>query len=228
MSDRSVCSARKSSILLSLVLVGVSLPVSSQETSSKAVQEFATSSLRNYVQNLLTSENVTRYGFENLKDAQTAQLGEPLRVMLIGLMDLKAYREGSAKRLLRDTKTFWFPVTVRGQTLSKLEVIEKEGRLIAGEFGGFRSAQQVAAVRRETPRLLEAKGVQPPYEISLVKVPALAAVFLGVEGAGGEYLIPAMAQPERFRLENAEIYQAGDVLKRLSEVAQKVDEKKVW
>jgi hypothetical protein len=66
-----------------------------------------------------------------------------------------------------------------------------------------------------------------PQEPLLVKIPSLHAVFLYVESPRGEFLVPAMPQPQRFNLQDAQIYPADDVLAKLSEFAQEIDEDKL-
>jgi len=210
---------------LSIVLLGIA---HSQEAVQEDVMEFARKSLEGYVKNVITEQNFSKFGFKSLKESHASRLGEPYRVMIIGLKDLKAYKPGTgAKPLLLDAKTLWFPVMIDSETRTKIEIIEKEGKWIAGEFGKVKTAQEIAKVKEQIPGLLESKDIKSPYKILLLKIPALYAEFLYVESPQGEFLIPAMVQPQRYGLQNAQIYAADDVLYGLREFAKEIDEKKV-
>lgn len=195
---------------------------------SNEVLEFAKKSLQSYVKNAITEKNYMKLGFKMLDEAQRARLGEPYRVMIIGLKDLKAYEAGrGAKRLLIDAKTIWFPVMIENETRTKLEIIQKEGKWIAGEFGRIKIVKKIAMVKNRLPELLRSKQIESPYVIMLLKIPALYATFFYIESSRGEFMIPAMIQPQRYNLQNAQIYTADEALSKLKEFAQKIDEKKI-
>ncbi|HDO22854.1 MAG TPA: hypothetical protein ENG86_08420 [Nitrospirae bacterium] len=132
-----------------------------------------------------------------------------------------------AKSLMKDAKTLWFPVVVSGETQTKLEMVEKKGKWIPGEFGGLGPVQKVVANQKQLPELLEPIKTGAPYTLKLLKIPELYAVFLYVEGLQKEYLIPAMVQPQRFQLKNGKLYTADEVLSKLSEYAKKIAPDKV-
>jgi hypothetical protein len=220
--------------VLFLVYVWVSIILltgtaySQEMTIQKQVMEFSQQSLTEYVRNIINERNFTNFGFKSLKEARVARLGYPYQVMIIGLKDLKAYKSGlGVKPLLMDVKTLWFPVMVEDETRTKMEIVEKNGNWIAGEFGGVRTVKEIEIVKKQLPELLESKEVKEPYKIMLVKIPALYAAFLYIESSQGEFLIPAMVQPQRFNLETARLYNADEVLSKLREFAKEIDEKKV-
>lgn len=200
--------------------------------SQKVIQdpeiEFAQESLERYVENMLNEKNFANFGFKSLSEAKEARVGDPYEVMIIGLRDLKAYKPGTGARpLLMDAKTLWFPVMAEGETRTKLEIIEKDGKWIAGDFGGIRTVQKVASIEPQLPRLLKSKGIEVPDKLMLVKIPVLQATFLYVESPRGEFLIPTMVQPQRYKLQDAQIYTADEVLSILREFAVEIDEKKL-
>jgi hypothetical protein len=202
--------------------------VYSQKTMQEQEIEFAQESLEAYVKYVLNERNFANFGFKSLDEAQAARVGDPYQVMFVGLKDLKAYKSGTgAKPLLRDAKTLYFPVMVEGETRTKLEIVEKDGKWIAGEFGGIRTVQKATMAQDQLPMLLESKGIEEPHKPILVKIPALHAMFMYVESPQGEFLVPTMVQPQRFKLQDARIYSADDVLARLSEFAQEIDENKI-
>jgi len=200
--------------------------VYSQEMLQKPVLEFAQKSLKGYVNNVLNEKNFARFNFKSLEEARVAHLGDPYKVMFIGLGPLKDYKSGTGIRpILIDAKTLWFPVMVEGEIRTKLEVREKKGKLVSGEFGGIRVVQEIAKVRDQVPRLIESKGLRGPFKLMVVKIPALYAHFFYVESSQGEYLIPAMVQPQRYKLENGQIYAADQALSNLREFAKEIDGK---
>lgn len=194
----------------------------------KSALEFAQRSLKSYVNNVINEKNFMKFGFKSIGGAQIASVGDPYRVMTIGLKDLKTYKPGTgAKPLLMDVKIIWFPVMVEDEILTKLEIIEKEGKLISGEFGKITIVKEVATAKNRLPELLRSKEIEAPHKIFLLKIPALYAMFLYVESSKGEFLIPSMMQPQRYDLQNAQIYTADEVLSKLMEFAKKIDEKKL-
>ena len=222
-------------MVLACLLVACSQQAAySQEEQEKeaaikqSVIDFAKKALEGYVNNALTEENVARFGFKNLEEARTATLGKPRRVLIIGLRNLKQYKAGTgAKSLLLDVKIYWFPVMVGRETRTKLEIIEKEDKLVAGEFGKVNMVREVVSAEAQMPKLLEAKGIEEQLAPSILKIPALQAMFLYIEYKQQEFLVPAMAQPQRYKLAKANLYAADEVLSELSKVAQEIDEKKI-
>lgn len=206
------------------------VPISgySQEKMNKETIEFAQISLGNYIKNVVNETNFGKFGFKNVKTAQTARLGDPFAVMIIGLEDLKNYRpESGAKSVLKDASTLWFPVLVEGKATTKLEIMKKNGKLISGEFGRVKIVREIEKVQEQLPELLKSREIKESYEIKLVKIPALAALFFYLESTKGEFLIPAFEQPSLYKLENARIYEADEVLVILKDYAQKIDKDKL-
>lgn len=202
--------------------------VISQEPMQEKPGEFARKSLEGYVNNVVTEKNLANFGFESLEEARAARVGDPYQVMIIGLKDLKSYKAGTgARALLTDAKTLWFPVTVDGEIRTKLEIIQKDGKWVSGEFGGVRVPQKVAMVEDQLPKLLEAKDIKAPYELMLVRIPVLYATFLYIESAEGEFLVPTMVRPQRMKLRDSAVYTSDEVLSILAGLAKEIDENKV-
>ncbi len=200
--------------------------VHSQEKIERSVREFTNKSLNGYIKNVITEKNCARFNFKNLAEAKTARLGDPYKIMFIGLETLKSYKSGaSAKTLLKDIKTLWFPVVIEGVTKTKLEIIERDGKMIAGEFGGISAVKEIVNAKKQLPELLEAKDIKAPYKLMLVKIPALSAMFLYVENNEKEFLVPSMIQPERCNLKNGKLYAADMVLSQLKDLAKEIDGK---
>jgi hypothetical protein len=226
---------RNKTILLLAILVGSicftsiqPCPALAQEKISSMVLEPANKALSNYVQEFLTEKNVARYGFKSLEEARTARLGEPLKVMFIGLENLKGYSQGMpAASLLIDKKTLWFPVVVGQETRAKLEIIEKDGIIIPGAFGAIKTTEKIDSTRRILTRLIKSGNIRDVKTTALVEVPSISAEFLYVEGADGEFFMPAMMNPERLGLEEGKLYAAEDLLSKLHDFAKEIDPNKV-
>jgi hypothetical protein len=194
----------------------------------KEEKAFAKKSLDEYVKNFLSDKNAPKFGFRTLGQAQGATLGEPYRLMIIELKNLKAYQTGMpVKGLLTDPQILWYPVMVNNEVTTKLEIIKKAGRLIAGEFGKIKIVQEISAVRGRLAGMIEEKTVKPPEEEMLIEISELRAMFIYFKNADGEFLIPSMIQPQRFELENGQVYPALELLLKLSEIAKKIEEKKI-
>jgi len=210
---------------LVLILPGI---VYSQETVQKYVLDFAQKSLKGYVNNVLNEKNFANSNFKSLKEASDARLGDPYKIMFIGLRSLQDYKPGTGvKPILMESRTLWFPVIVEGEIRTKLEIKEKKDKWVSGEFGGIRVVKEISKVRDQVPELIDSKGLSEPYKLMLLKIPALYAVFFYVESSQGEFLIPVMIQPQRYNLLNGQIYAADDVLSELREFADKIDGKKL-
>ncbi|MDL1971337.1 MAG: hypothetical protein LWW94_10335 [Candidatus Desulfofervidaceae bacterium] len=199
-----------------------------QQNVSKLTMEFAQKSLQNYLKNVINEQNFANFGFKTLREVKFARLGAPYPVVIIGLKSLKTYTpKTGAKALLIDAKTLWFPVIVRNEIRTKLEIIKKDDKLIPGEFGGIRNVKPIVQVRNNLSHLLATKGIEAPHKVALLKIPALYATFLYIEDSKGEFLVPAMVQPQRYNLENGKMYTADEVLSQLKVFAKEIGEREI-
>lgn len=216
--------------LLILVLVfSMSLVSNAQRQQEiEPVSEFATQALAEYVQNVVTTRNVVGLGFENLAEAKSASIGRPYKVTFVGLRDLKAYEtEEPATAIIRDSGSFWFPVLVNGQTRAKLEILRSDGEFVAGEFGARKTASAIADVTEDLPEVISRHNIHKPFTVTLMKIPVLNATFVHIAGTDGDYLVPAMLDPQKFELERGKAYRADAVFARLKEFVAKIDENKL-
>lgn len=215
--------------ILSVVALSPEI-IYSQEVKAigKPVLGFAQKALEGYSKKVINKKNFAKFGFKSFKEAQVARVGDPYRVMFFGLKNLRTYEPGTGvKPLLIDPNTLWFPVVVEGKTRTRLEVIQRDGKLIAGAFGGIRTVKKVTGVKNQLPKLLKSKKIKKTKQPMLIKIPPLYAMFLYIESPKGEFLIPTMIQPQRYKLKNGQMYIADEVLTKLREVARKIDPKKV-
>jgi len=191
-------------------------------------RQLADRSLRDYVAAALREDNAQRFGFKNLADAKSAQPGEPIPVLFIGLRELKAYRAGAGVgAVLSNARALWFPVVVQGEVRSKLEVTEIRGKWVAGEFGRPKAAQQLMRMYAEVPKMLEAAQLPKEGRLALVRVPALGVELFYATGSKGDHFVVASMYGEIPDLQVGKIYSADVLLGRLSRSAQTVREDQV-
>jgi hypothetical protein len=180
--------------------------------------------LSRYIKDVVQEDNCVDFGFPSLKEAKMARVGDPLRVHFISLQGLKGYESGEdISTLLVDAEKWWFPVMVGKEGRAKLEVIEKDGEWLAGEFGRPKSARQVIEVTGNLDQILSSH-ISRPFKVMLLNIPSLMATFVLVEGSQGKFLVPCMVQPERFNVQNGVVYEPTHVLNSLKELAKEIDE----
>lgn len=215
-------------VLSGYLVIGLSHDIYSQELLQQKNIEMAQEALQGYVNNYLTEKNFDRFGFKSLREAMAAQVGDPYHVMFISLRELNEYKSGTdAEALLRDAKIKWFPVIVENEVRTKLEMVEKEGRWYPGEFGGIQTVRVITEAKKKLPRLLEGMDLEEKPRVTLVKIPAMYAVFLHAEVSEGDYLLPAMIQPQRFELSSEQLYPADEILLKLKDFAKEIDPNKL-
>jgi hypothetical protein len=202
-------------------------PAKAQSIQGEAFSQaraFANQSLHNYVTAAVTEANASRLGFKTLGEAQSAHLGEPVPVLLIGLNDLKAFQPGTKiGAMLKDIRTLWFPVLVNGEVRSKLEISEVNGKWLAGEFGRPGTAKSLSGVREDLPKILETVKAPSASSPVLVRIPALHAQLFYESGPGGDFLVPAQAGGLPEGVEVGKAYPAEALLAKFAEMAKRMD-----
>ena len=210
-----------------LILIVITFLTYSQEKIMVQDKEFAQKSLSGYLE-FLSPDNVTNFGFKSIDEAKTATLGDPIRVLMISLEDLKNYKVGEGiKSILKDIKTTWYPVQLRGQTKAKIEISEKDGEMIAGDFGDALNAQYIASLLTWLPDTLGAWNIQENYVLSLIKIPVITATFIYVESEKQQFLISAMLNPGLFEIEENNLYKVDYILSKLKEYVKDIKGDKV-
>jgi len=108
------------------------------------------------------------------KEAASAVLRPPLRVALVRLDRLKAFRPSDDPRsLLTGVSTLFYPVAVGADIRSSITVKRTDRGWVAAEFGNDELAKKIQSVRGgDTSSAL------------LVRVPALNLDFVGTESGG--------------------------------------------
>ncbi len=209
-------------------MLSVPNTVKAQQVRPDTLADFARQSLSYYTNNAVSEQNVGGLGFDDLRQARAASLGDPLAVTMIALQDLKDYTtDVPLDNIVRDGGAYWFPVVSGNQTRAQLEILRTEGGFVAGDFGKPVTARAIADVQARLPAVLEAGDIDPPYQTTLLRIPALAATLVHVSSSQGDFLVPAMVNPLRYGLENGRVYAATELLQRLHEVAVDIEGDKV-
>ena len=197
-------------------------------TVEQAAIKKAPGALEKYITNFINEKNFANFNFKSVKEAKTARLGDPYNILTLDLKSLQEYESGMQfNSIAKDTRKAWFPVEVNGQIRTKLEMLEKDGEWIPGEFGGVKTVQEIANSKRKLPTLLASGGISGSYKIAILQIPIMYATFFYIEDSQGEFLVPAMINPQRFKIENGKLYKASEILLRLKDFAVKIDGKKV-
>ncbi|HXT62762.1 MAG TPA: hypothetical protein VN696_06985 [Pyrinomonadaceae bacterium] len=98
---------------------------------------------------LVTPANFKELGFESMDEVTSASLGSPSQVFSVSLEQLKSYQPGGdANRMLADANRMIFPVMVRDQARSSINVEQKSGKWAATGFGDAKLARQISATNR--------------------------------------------------------------------------------
>ena len=168
---------------------------------------------------LVDDQNFRDLGFESKDEAATATLGEPLRVYLVRLDQLRDFQpEGDAGKLLTDTSEIIFPVLANGQARSSITVAQVDGKWTSAAFGGASLIKQIAKVRSGLP--------PPPGGASVfVKVPALNVYFVSQGGAGAEMMLTPLTDQPDYRLKEGGTVSAKEAFSALVPAAKAHDGK---
>ena len=195
-------------------------PTKDQAGDPQAAATQALSTLRE----LVDDQNFRELGFESREEAANATLGEPLRVYLVRLDQLRDYRaETDPNKLLNDTNQIIYPVKVRDQVRSSIVLGVENGKWSANSFGGAGLAQQLTKTRDNDMRASN----QPPASYSAIKVPALNVYFVARRGEapGGDLtVIPLYDQPD-FRMKEGGAIPAKEAFAALVPAARAHDGK---
>jgi hypothetical protein len=163
-----------------LAAISLSAQTNEQQTDMRQVERVATAAMPT-LRGL--SEKMPEVIGLRAEEAATAQLAAPLPVYWVGLRDLKSYRAGTDPRtLLKDMKTFFYPVTVGGNARSSITVKQRGTEWVATDFGQPELTKRVAA----------AHGAGGGF---LVRVPALNTYFVGRTSGGTLLLTPIADVP---------------------------------
>jgi len=110
-------------------------------------QDAAQTGLR-VMQSLVRPETFQGLGFTSVDQAKNAQLGDPLKIFIVPLDELTAYKgDANAAGLLHDAHKLIYPVTVDQQVVSSLSATQRDDGWRATEFGNSALTRALVAHR---------------------------------------------------------------------------------
>jgi hypothetical protein len=99
---------------------------------------------------LVTESNFASLGFASLEEVKDAELGQPLPVAMVRLDELQKYKDGDDPyALVHPSHRVVYPVLVKGQVRSGIELHEKDGKWLATTFGLANSVKLYAQARQK-------------------------------------------------------------------------------
>jgi hypothetical protein len=177
--------------------------------------EVANGSLRT-LHALVQSGNPKLRGFQSADEVSTATLAVPLRMVMIGLNSVRAYRSGDDPRaLLIDEESVMYPVVVAGEVRSSIVVRRRAGAWEAAAFGNASLAQASVTGRQQIEANREVSGL----DTFLVEIPALSVRMLGHDEGGTSMLTP-LDDVKGSDLRAGQTLPAAEVLAKLVPLAQ--------
>ena len=130
-------------------------------------------------------------GFVSPEQVKTAQLGEPLRVFMVRLDALIAYKtDADSATLVQDAHKLLFPVTVDQQVVSSLTVTQRSDGWRATDFGDSALTKALVAHR-------EGK------DDFIVWVPAMK-IYFDARGQGATLTLTPIIDDSRFEFRSGE------------------------
>jgi hypothetical protein len=167
---------------------------------------------------LVTDANFKSMGFQALDEVKSSELGVPFPVVLVKLDELKAYKESQDPiPLLHPIHRAIYPVMVKGEVRSGMEVHSREGKWTAASFGLANEVYRYADARKKHA------GDDDKTTYFLVKVPALNEYYLGHQTEKGLHLLRIARQPDA--KEKLESRPAAEALLKLVPFAKEHDGK---
>ncbi len=201
-----------------------SLPVYCQMQSEDNLKSFASRSLDTYLKNVIDKENFAAFGFKQYGEASDAVLGKPYEINYMGIEDLKKYEQGSDyKKIIINARKYWFPVMVNNEYRLRLEVIDKDGELIAGEFGGSRSMTMMGESSKKMDDMFIERNIQAG-KVSIIQIPVMHILLFRAETTDGDVFVPA-SDMTHYNLEAGKAYSAEEIFSILKKYAKDIDPK---
>jgi hypothetical protein len=168
------------------------------------------------LQDLATKENFKSLGFDSLEEMPSAELGQPLPVLIVRLDELREYKEkGDPYKLLHPLPKVVYGVNVKGDPRCGLEVQKRDGQWEVSAVG-------IAGPAREYVQALKKQAEKDKAKVFfIIKVLALNETYLGYQTDQGVKLVQVRQQAEQ--KEKVEARPAADVLAELVQRAKEHD-----
>jgi hypothetical protein len=150
---------------------------------------------------------------EALDEVKSAELGKPLPVVVIRLNELRAYKPGDDPYpLMHMVHRVIYPVLVKGQVRSGVDVHERDGQWQSSSFGLAESVRRYARARERH------SAGDPSTSCFLLNVQALNQTYLGHESEKGLRL--AHVREQVVQQHKLEAQPAAEVLAGLVQAAK--------
>lgn len=189
-----------------------------------SLKSFANRSLSFYLNNIINKDNFTSFGFDEYGETSKAELSEPYKIHYMGVEDLKKYEAGTDyKKIIMDAKKFWFPVMVNGEFRLRLEIIDKNGKLIAGEFGGSQSMKMMGKSSNRMNNMFANQKIEAE-KVSIIQIPAMHVMLYYAKTSEGDFFIPALDM-KHYNLEAGKLYSPEEIFGILKKFAKDIDPK---
>lgn len=206
----------------SLIETLPSVRTSEFDTLPTEVQRAAEEGLPRFLQGLAYDEMALEsYGIKSFEEVQSSTLGKAYLLYTVrDLAQLANYsqRQG-ASALITPTQTWYFAILINNEPRVDLEVAWQESRWQAVAIGGILS-KEMAEIERRLPGLLREKGISTGCSFKLVRIFPLNAVFVFLNCADKEFIIP-LTPTGWFDLEKNKLYPAGEVMLNFAEEAER-------
>jgi hypothetical protein len=214
----------KNKMMVFITLLGMGYSCGfAQVESGEELTKFAEKSLKMYIENIIAQKNVANFGFKNAEEAQNAALGKPLRMRTLSFEGIQHYDSSqSIESLAVATVSYWFPVEIDGKIRTKMIIISREGKYIAGEFGQVQGPLAIGSRLKMLPQIVETSKFRTPYSTELIWAPILKAYFLLIKGEE-KRLVPAIVHAEMLELSTEKAYPVKEVMVLLKNKTAKIN-----
>jgi len=158
--------------------------LSGDPKASQSSQEAAQAGLT-VLRSLVRTENFQGMGFSSVDQVRNAQLSDPMKLYIVPLDALTAYKgDASAAGLLQDAHKLIYPVTVDQQVVSSLSVTQRSDGWRANDFGNSALTRALVAHRASKDDFV-------------AWVPALK-IYFSARGAGDALVLTPIMDDPRF------------------------------
>ena len=153
-------------------------------------------------------------GFNSLEEVADAQLGSPLHLYNVPLVQLQRFQPGDdPNNLLAYTGRVIFPLTVKGRFKSSLTVLE-------GSLSMWKGWKGSRVTRKGFPRLIgEIEKLKISSSSFIVSIVPLGLVLLGDHKAG-RLVLTAIEENPHFKLNAGDEYDAAELFGKIAPVAK--------
>lgn len=166
---------------------------------------------------LTTPENCESMGFTSMQEVGTAELGQGMKVYMIGLNDLKALSPNAdANSVLLDNNEQLFPVLAAGTARAAI-VVRQNSDDKGWEVVSIGDASNMK--RLDSARLLDAKR-NGGRTYSVIRIPSIDRTFLGFTDASNTLHFISTREDREIAGRNGEARQARTMLDGLTKIAK--------